>query len=81
MMMRSRGLCKLLGKSRSSVSNVTQHMSTMVCMSTVVCTSINYREEVMIMIDFIEALAKLIASIASLIAAVVGYRNLDKRKK
>lgn len=33
------------------------------------------------MIDFIEALAKLIASIASLIAAVVGYRSLDKRKK
>lgn len=33
------------------------------------------------MIDFIEALAKLIASIASLIAAVAGYRNLDKRKK
>ena len=28
-----------------------------------------------------KALAKLIASIASLIAAVVGYRNLDKRKK
>lgn len=61
--------------------NVTQYMSTMVCMYTVVCTSINYRKEVMIMIDFIEALAKLIASIASLIAAVVGYRNLDKRKK
>lgn len=81
MMMRLRDLCKLLGKSRSSVANVTQYMSTTVCMSTVVCTSINYRKEVMIMIDFIEALAKLIASIASLIAAVVGYRNLDKRKK
>lgn len=80
-MMRLRGLCKLLGKSQSSVFNVTQNMSTTVCMSTVVCTSINYRKEVMIMIDFIEALAKLIASIASLIAAVVGYRSLDKRKK
>lgn len=75
MMMRLRGLCKLLGKSRSRVFNVTQNMSTLVC------TSINYRKEVMIMIDFIEALAKLIASIASLIAAVAGYRNLDKRKK
>lgn len=65
------------------MSNVTPEVCTMVCMSTVVCTSINYRKEVMIMIDFIEALAKLIASIASLIAAVVGYRNLDKgqRKK
>ena len=81
--MRSRGLCKLLGKSRSRVSNTTHNVSTLVCMSTVVCTCINYRKEVMIMIDFIEALAKLIASIASLIGAVVGYRNLDKdqRKK
>lgn len=35
------------------------------------------------MIGFNEALSKLMASIAGLIAAVVGYRNLDKdqRKK
>lgn len=56
-------------------------------MSTVVCASINHRKKVMIMIGFIEALSKLMASlmasIAGLIAAVVGYRNLDKdqRKK
>lgn len=62
-------------------------MSTAVCMSTVVCASINHRKKVMIMIGFIEALSKLMASlmasIAGLIAAVVGYRNLDKdqRKK